>query len=75
MLVHIDVEDGATSRRPASVEKEMGMILGLPVFAVDEPNADAPKPVLALLFVLVEPKPPNPPNDMTMWECGRSCYR
>ena len=75
MLVHKDVEDGATLRRLASVEKEMGMALDLPVFAVDEPNADAPKPVLALLFVLVEPKPPKPPNDMTICKYGGSCYR
>jgi hypothetical protein len=52
----------------------MGMTLDLPVFAVDEPNAEAPKPVLALLVVLVEPKPPKPPNDMMMYRRGGSCY-
>jgi hypothetical protein len=74
VLVHIDVEAGATSRRPTSVGTEMGMTLDLPVFAVDEPNAEAPKPVLALLVVLVEPKPPKPPNDMMMYRRGGSCY-
>ena len=74
MLVRVGVEDGATSRGPAGVGKEMDTTLDLPVFAVEEPNADAPKPVLALLVVLVEPKPPKPPNDMTMCECGEGCY-
>jgi hypothetical protein len=74
VLVQGDVENGATSRQAASVGKEMDMTLDLPVFVADAPNAEAPKPELALLFVLVDPKPPKPPpNDMMMRECGEGC--
>jgi hypothetical protein len=53
----------------------MDMTLDLPVFVAEAPKAEAPKPELALLFVLVEPKPPKPPppNDMMMWKCGKGC--
>jgi hypothetical protein len=74
VLVQKAVKEGARLRRLTIVRKEMNKTLDLPVFVAEAPKAEAPKPVLALLFVLVEPKPPKPPpNAMMMWRCGEGC--